>query len=924
MSELSTGLRRTVLAAVIVATLAACGGDRSEAEHLQAAAAFSAEAKHSAAVIEYKNALQQNPNNAQTRQLLAASYLAVGDGASAEKELRRAAELGAAAADTQLPLVKALMLQGKLDEVVKQTAQLGSLPQELRIHLHILRGQALVSLDRQDEARIEFEAANELNPQAPLSRLGQAYVTAFNDQTDAALKALEQLLAEQPQLEEALLLKGRLQSVLGRGEASAETFAALIKLAPQVMGYRLLYAESLIQANRYDDAKVELERLAKMLKQHPMPKYYLAVIAFHDKECDKVISLAGDVLAQLPQHLNSRLLTGYCHYQKGNMELAYEFLQGSAPRTPENHMARKVLALTAFKLGHYDAAADALRGYTAASDADYSLFSELGGALLQQGQAEAGKELLERASQHDQGDATARMRLGMAKLALDDDTGLTDLEQAMEAAPEKQAARVVLALNLVRRGRVDEAVKLADEWLAAEPQNADALNLSAMLAREQGKMDKAKALLQQALAVDGDNRNSHAQLLQLALQAEDQDGARQQIKQLLKASPVSPQLLALWYALEQKAGDVTPVTAYLQQQLTIAEDAVPVRLALASILLREQKAAEVEAMLTPVDSKHGGFGEASVLRAQAWLAQGKPAEAEKIFRSWRETKPDDARSYLALAEFYQYQRQLDKALAEVRSGLTVYPKGSALLLMRVQLELDRGDINAAADALATVDREKITSPHVDELRGRIALAKGDKALALSAFGKAVAAEPTPARRVLLAQAQIASGQQEEARQGLEAHLVEAPDNTAARNLFASLFLATDAKRAEAEYRTVLAKQPDNLLALNNLAWLLGEQNRLADAIPLAERALKQMPNNPMVLDTLGSLYLKSGDMSKAVPMLARAAELLPRDPQVLFNYAQALVKAGDKAKARTLVDQLRALPAAQQPAALDQLWEQVK
>lgn len=924
MFTLPNQLRRTTLAAVIIATLAACSAGRSEDEHLQAAAAFSAEAKHSAAVIEYKNALQQNPNNVQTRQLLAASYLAVGDGAGAEKELKRAAELGAPLADTLLPLVKALMLQSKLDNVVKQTAQLGSLPQELRIHLHILRGQALVSLSRQDEARIEFEAANELNPQAPLARLGQAYVNAFNDQTDAALQALEQLLSEQPQLEEALLLKGRLQSALGRGDEAATTFAELIKLAPQVMGYRLLYGETLIQASRYEDAKVELERLAKMLKRHPMPKYYLAVIAFHDQDCDKVLSLTGDVLAQLPQHLNSRLLTGYCHYLKGNMELAYEFLQGTAPRTPEDHMARKVLALTAFKLGHYEASADALRGYSAVSDADYSLFSELGGALLQQGRAEAGKELLERASAHDQGDATARMRLGMAKLALDDDAGLVDLEQAMAAAPEKQAARVVLALNLARRGRVDEAVALAQEWLTAEPQNVDALNLSAMLAREQGKTDAAKALLQQALAVDADNRNSRGQLLQIALQSNDDAAAQQQIQQLLKSSPVSPQLLALWYSLAQKAGDTAPVTAYLQQQLTVAEDKVPVRLALATILLREEKPTEVEALLAAVDSKHAGFGEASVLRAQAWLAQGKVAEAETVFRSWRDAKPDDARSYLALAEFYQYQRQLDKALAEVRSGLAVYPKASALLIMRAQLELDRGDANAATDALAALEREKFSSPQVDELRGRIALSKGDKALALSSFSAAVAAAPTPARRVLLAQAQIASGQVDVARQGLAAHLVESPDNMAARNLLASTYLTADAKRAEAEYRAVLAKQPDNLLALNNLAWLLGEQERLEEALPLAEHALKQMPNNPMVLDTLGSLYLKANELPKALPMLARAAELLPRDPQVQLNYAQALARSGDTAKARALVDQLRALPAAQQPAALGQLWEQLK
>ena len=93
MPTLTLNLRRHLLALAVLAAIGGCGGERSEAEYLTSAATYVAENKHSAAIIEYKNALQQNPRNVDSRLALAASYLASGDAAGAEKELRRAAEL---------------------------------------------------------------------------------------------------------------------------------------------------------------------------------------------------------------------------------------------------------------------------------------------------------------------------------------------------------------------------------------------------------------------------------------------------------------------------------------------------------------------------------------------------------------------------------------------------------------------------------------------------------------------------------------------------------------------------------------------------------------------------------------------------------------------------------------------------------------
>lgn len=921
MPTLTLELRRHLLALAVLVAIGGCGGERSEAEYLSSASTYVAENKHSAAIIEYKNALQQNPRNADSRLALAASYLAIGDAAGAEKELRRAAELGASSEQVLPSLVRALNLQQQHESIIKETARLDSVPPATRIMLHIARGQAFVSLDREADARAEFELANELDPQAPLARLGDAYVKLFNDQAEEALAALDKLLADAPALEEAWLLKARLQLARRDVSGAIESFATLIKLAPQVLGYRLLYAEALLQGERYDEARTELASLRKQIPKHPVPLYYEAVIAFHDKDCDKTLERTGAVLQQLPQHVNSRLLTGYCHYLKDNPALAYEYLHGSAAQMPPEHMARKVLALTEFKLGYHDQAAQTLKDYQGSSAEDAELFSNIGGALIREGRAEDAKALLERAAAQGGGDATTRARLGMAKLALDDESGLTDLQQVLATDPGNQQTKVLLGLNLLQRNKNDEAKKLADEWLAAEPKSVDAINLSALVARAQGDNAGAQKLLDQALALDPANRNSHTQLMQMALLANDIGKAREHIRAVLDQGELALPVVELWFGAEQALGDIAKVGDYLAERVAAKPEDNNARMALARYRLHQGQSAEVETLLSPIKADATQYADSQLLRARALIASNKIGDAEKLLRGWREAQPKDARSYLALAEFYLSQRQLDKAAAEARSGLNEYPKGSALLMMMAGIELQRGDLGAAAEQIKILDREQIDNPQADELRARLALAQGRGDEALTFAQRAVDNQPSATRAALLGQSLLAAGQKVKAREYLEQHLVASPNNVAARNVLADLYLQAEPDKAIASYREVLRVQPDNVLALNNLAWLLGERGDLKEAIALAERANSLLAGNAMVEDTLGALYLKNGEGARALPLIEKASAAVPKDPTMRLHLAEALVATGDKVRAQQILTELKAGPDFGHQAEIDALLE---
>ncbi len=101
----------------------------------------------------------------------------------------------------------------------------------------------------------------------------------------------------------------------------------------------------------------------------------------------------------------------------------------------------------------------------------------------------------------------------------------------------------------------------------------------------------------------------------------------------------------------------------------------------------------------------------------------------------------------------------------------------------------------------------------------------------------------------------------------------------------------DYAAASAGYRRVLEIDSDNVVALNNLAWILAEQKD-PKAIEYAEEAHRLSPFNANVLDTLGWTVTRSGDPKRGVQLLRMASNLSPRHAEIRLHLAQALNNAG--------------------------------
>jgi tetratricopeptide (TPR) repeat protein len=119
-----------------------------------------------------------------------------------------------------------------------------------------------------------------------------------------------------------------------------------------------------------------------------------------------------------------------------------------------------------------------------------------------------------------------------------------------------------------------------------------------------------------------------------------------------------------------------------------------------------------------------------------------------------------------------------------------------------------------------------------------------------------------------------------------------------------VLLQTSDRLAEAAtlYERALELQPDNLIAINNLAWIrCEEQGRPKEAIELAERGLAKAPDYVDLIDTRGMAHYRLGQFDKAVQDFEKCIRLYPSNTPAIvashFHLGRCLADLGEKARA---------------------------
>ena len=894
-----TPLLKAVSALPLLLALGACSKPMPTDALMADARRFSAQGDQKAAIIQLKNVVQQQPDHAPARLMLGQMYLDTGDVASAEKELRRARELGAQADLVQPALGKALLWQGQFQHVLDEFPEDQGNAEALA-----LRGHALIGLNRPDEARSRFEHALKVKPGLADATLGLAKLALLDEKYDSARQLIEQAIDQGPDSVDSLQLKGDLQRAGNDAAAARKTYERILEVKPNNVRARLELANMAIQEDRLDDARQQIKLARKAQPKNLMISYSQALLEFREKRYKSALEQVQLVLRAAPEHMPGVLLAGAVSVALGSDTQAEQYLTRYLKANSGHAYATKLLATVAIRGNRQDEALGVVRTALKTSPDDADLLALAGETTLRSHDFDQSAAYFGKASALMPERSELRLGHGLSRLKMGDRSkGMAELEVAAEGASGVNRAGMLLVLNYLREKQFDKAVRKIDE-MSSNRDSATLQNLRAAVQLTSNDIEGARASLTKALALDPAFRPALDNLANIDVMEKKPDEARKRYEAALAKDKKNVALMTSLARLEARLGKPAEAARWLEQALSENPDAKAPAQQLASYYLQigeKKKSLALAQKLQASDSLDPG---ALALLAQAQELNRQNDAALESYERLAVLQPKSAAVQTRIAGLHVAAKRIDEALHAARKAVAADPDSADALILQHALLMEKKGYGEAVKAAQSAQTRHPDSPIGFTLEGDVLMVQQKPADAVQRYQRAMQAAPSGMAVIALHRALVAAGKPREAvaqlRQWLDKHATDLP----ARIYLASTLAAqADYKAANQQYELGLRSAPDHPMMLNDYAWSL-LQLKDGRALEYAEKAYKLAPKSPAVADTLAAILLDKGDAARALPLLKTATEQAPAENDIRFRFAQALFMAGDHKGARAQCEQL--------------------
>lgn len=889
--------------------LAACGRQVDPATAVADAGQLMAEGKSGEARILLKNALAKAGALPDARVLLARIALDDGDARAAGDELSALdAATAATPAAVQVRAEVALAL-GQLDEARKLLDAAGSSLPELEqafLRAALLRAsgepaEALLVLRRaQGQAsgneRIAVEVAGTLAAMGDLS---------------AAIAELDRHLAlPEAGRADALRTRGALKMRQGSSEAAVADLRAALAAAPvtwpavQHAATQLMIAEALLAGGKTAEVQKELEQLEKRWPGMMGVEVLRAQLALRDGRAREAVDRLDVLTKSAPGNARLQNLLVDALVRSGNLARATEILeQRVAAEKDPDAPARRALASLMMQQGRPDRVIDLLgnRDETAADVArDDDLLSS---ARLARRRASEAIATLTAELKTRPDDAALRARLAAAQIANGEPTAALSTLGPMPDrgwTAEQAAARASALLALNNDFEINRLVdRLLDPAAGAD---VATLVATADVMHQRRQEAAVSRLLDRAAQLDATNIEVQLRKANVAFEAGRHDEASVALKAIIDhdAGNITAQVAQARVA--EARGDLDGARKLLRAVKSTEKGTIEAGLQLAALELR---AGQARAAGAAVDALLASSTDASVAHtAGLLLVQHQHfEEARQRFRQAVDRDPKRADLWFSLG---QAQLRLDDRPAARESfvrAAELQPEALRAVAAAVRLSIAMKDPATAQRVAAAATKAQSGSAGAWLLNAEAAWARGAFDAAQESYARSYALTPSAAAAVGEFRTRARRGTQR-ADAPLRSWLSRETKDLATRRVLADYLMTTGSEiEAKQQFELMLRQAPNDLAALNNLAWLLRDSDRTR-AEKLALQASAIAPDNPAVADTLGMILVGSGRAAEAVDLLARAAAAAPQDRTLQFHHALALARSKRAAEAREILRKL--------------------
>jgi putative PEP-CTERM system TPR-repeat lipoprotein len=897
--------RYITLAVVLIAGASHLAGAVEAENYLAKARQLVASNQPEAALIEYANAVQQEPDNAEVRLQLGLLELALGNGAAAEKELAIVAD-SLPAQETAVPLAQARLLAGRPAAIADADAasslaaigDLTELTSEQRATLMGIHGQALLALDHREDASQLFEAALAQNASEVYALLGQAMLARRDSGPDETALTLARLRDIHPEFAPAWSYSGDIERERKDFSAAAAAYSKALALQPNRFSDRLHLALTHLALKDYTGAANDAQALEALRPRGAGAALIRGLIAFQQGGFAAAQVQFDAALAADRDYLPAILYAGLTAAAIGNNEQARAQLLRFTAAGPDHPVALVALAAVLWAQGDIGAARATLERALAADPANPAALDLLGRVEIAAGHPEDASVAFARLVEQDPNSALAQLKLGAA-LAADGQAvpageALTRSLQLPSSADLDPAVRIRVLLST---GQADAALAAADTLTKEQPNAAAFLTLGQVY-QARRELDQAQGAYARALKLEPANPAVQQAQGRLMLARGDAASAEPLLRQVVKAQPDNLGAAILWAESLARLGRIAPAVAALEAAARAHPQAWQPRLLLARHYRSRGNPAEA---LTLVSALGQTSADNPLLVEEQGLDQltgGDAAKAQETMELLVKLAPASGRARYRLAQARMALGAADQARDDLEEALRLEPKLVEAQVVLARLALAGNDLERATQLVNSLLTAQSTNPDVLALSGALAMRRGDAKAAITAYEAAMARQPAGGLAVALAMARLSAGDTAAGLAGLQTWVEAHPDDHSARLSLGNLaMVARNTRLAKTQFQTLIKNGAGTPTAHANLAQILIGEKDLNGALINAQRAVELAPQEAQLRDTVGLILLFRKDYPNALSAFNQGLALAPQDPGLHYHKAVALESLDQRAQA---------------------------
>jgi tetratricopeptide (TPR) repeat protein len=422
----------------------------------------------------------------------------------------------------------------------------------------------------------------------------------------------------------------------------------------------------------------------------------------------------------------------------------------------------------------------------------------------------------------------------------------------------------------VRAGKTNLAFDKNEQILKNDPKDPEARGLRATFKLDQGDVNAAMGELQSVVTAKPNNFVARFNLGRAHFARQEYEQARQEFDAAIQLRPdyIPARLAQIQVALLR--GDNDAALHNADQTISIAPNNVQVRVMKAAALQRLGRFDDARSLLTVILDKQPKQVETLLELGVLDLNQKKNKDAEDIFHRAYEANPNNLRGLLGESRALLLENQPDKSVQIVEAEAQKKPAS-----LDLQRELGNTEMSAGQ-----YDKAIMT---YQSLMGKVANPRQQSDLWIRA-----------------GEAYLRKGDVQQSINSLEKSRTGQPNNASITTNLGMLYeMQNKTDVARKYYEQSIKADPNNPLALNNLAYLITQTNGDLDlALTYAQRAKQRLPEHTEVNDTLGWIYLKKNLTDNAIDTFKTLVVKAPQNPTYHYHYAMALLQKGDRDTAK--------------------------